>query len=508
IIDTSGQVLADSRVSYDSLISMENHRYRPEIISLAKGQKLSHNIRYSETVNTEMLYVASHLGQNNSLILRLARPLTDIEEHLSRWKVVLLVILLCSLFVIFLVIFFYSTRLKNVIDELGERTQKVGTDDLHTPQYLGFSNETDRLYDFMDDTSDRLRKLISDLVTREQEVRTLLRSVSEAVIAVDSNTNVLFANDNACKIFDSAFTSGNIPIIPLTGFAHEPKFADIVSRSFVSGQSVEEMVQYRNKNRDYELRVMSTIVKSDKNPSRSVALLTIVDITDEKRLAHAKAEFVEAASHELRTPLTILKGYVETLEIDDDPEMQKKALKKINHGVDRLEGLIHDLLQLSYLESGKATIKYSEVDSKRIVSEILSDVETMLKEKQVVAEFECDGLIFNSVPELIYIALFNLVTNAIKYNVQGGRVLVKCLAENGNYVIGVYDSGPGIPEEYREKVFERFFRIDKHRSRETGGTGLGLAIVKHIVNTLKGTIRITDGLDGGSAFIISLPNKK
>jgi two-component system phosphate regulon sensor histidine kinase PhoR len=504
VIDSTGKVVSDSRIAYDSLKFVENHFYRPEIRALSEGEKISNIVRYSETVRMDMLYVATRLNKSGDYFIRIARSLTDIEQNMARWKSVLLLLLVSTILTMFVVVFFFSTKLQKVINELGELSKGVGTKPLSAHQYMGFSSETDRLYDFIDDTSERLSLLITDLVSQKQEVRALLKSVSEAIIAVDPKLNVLFANDNACRLFDSHFTTDNLPQIPLTGFAHIAVFTEIAERCLAEKSQIEQMVQYRNRQRDYDLRVMCAPVSSGVMPEKKIALLTVVDLTEEKRLARAKAEFVEAASHELRTPLTILKGYVETLDMDTDPEMQKKSLNRINHSVDRLEGLIHDLLQLSYLESGKATIKYVEIEPEKIISEILTDVQPLLLGKEITVEVECAGKI-NSVSELVYIALYNLVTNAIKYNVDNGRILIRCMAENGHYVLSVSDSGLGIPEEYREKVFERFFRMDKHRSRETGGTGLGLAIVKHIVNVLKGTIRIVNGIDNGSCFVITIP---
>jgi two-component system phosphate regulon sensor histidine kinase PhoR len=499
-----GLVVADSRVSYDSLRFVENHLYRPEIKSLIIGNTYTSNVRYSETVGIDMLYVASRLSKNDRYFIRLAHPLSDIEHSINKWKSVLFSILIVALATMLAVIFFFSSRLQRVVGELGELAKSVGTEKTSAHRYFGFSSETDSLYDFMDDTSDRLRLLISDLVSQKQEVGALLRSVSEAIIAVDPKMNVLFANDNACKLFGSTFTSDNLPQIPLTGFAHFVVFADIASRCISERKSIEQMVQYRNRQKDYDLRVMCAPVASGIASEKKIALLTVVDLTEEKKLARAKAEFVEAASHELRTPLTILKGYVETLDMEADPDMQKRALNRINHSVERLENLIHDLLQLSYLESGKVTLKISDTIPEKIVSEIVSEIEPLLKEKNIALTAECSGML-KSVPELIYIALYNLVTNAVKYNVENGKILIRCYPENGHFVLSVSDSGMGIPEEFREKVFERFFRMDKHRSRETGGTGLGLAIVKHIVNTLRGTVRIVNGIDNGSSFVITLP---
>ena len=142
----------------------------------------------------------------------------------------------------------------------------------------------------------------------------------------------------------------------------------------------------------------------------------------------------------------------------------------------------------------------------KIAHEILDDLSLLIKEKNLSVSVECKGPL-NSVPELVYIALYNLISNAVRYNRQGGRIEVREALGGGFYELSVRDSGVGIPPEFRERVFERFFRVDKHRSRETGGTGLGLAIVKHIAMTLKGSVHVVDGLAGGAGFVLTLPNR-
>ncbi len=506
-IDTSGIVIGDSRVLKDSLYFLENHKNRPEIQELLNSAvPFSHEIRFSATLKLTMLYIAAPIIRNDVLqgFLRFAIPLKDIDKYVLNRELAVLFLTLCAFAIFFLILHHFSLRIHHVVNEIGESARLIESGITKEKVYFGFSTETDRLYDYLDETSDRLQVLINDLVGQREEVRVLLQSVAEAVVAVDIRMSVMFANDNACRLFDSQYTSDTLPAMPLTGFTHLQAFRDIVSDSLAAKGRVERMVSFKGRSKDYELKAVCMPIFRQQENSDGMAMLTLVDLTEEKRLANAKAQFVEAASHELRTPLTVLKGYVETLEGCTDEAFRKQCYEKISNSVLRLENLTADLLQLSYLESGKVTIKYDTINLEQLVGEIINDLGLLLKNKDIAIAIACSGLI-KSVPELVYIALYNLITNAIKYNKPGGRIVIQTVVSPSQCEISVLDTGIGIPIEYREKVFERFFRIDRHRSRETGGTGLGLAIVKHIAVTLKGSVRVVDGIDGGAGFVLTLP---
>lgn len=506
LIDGSGKVLGDSRVPFDSLRFLENHKDRPEIRGLANSS-IAHEIRYSTTLKMRMLYIACSIERQGQKLgsLRFATPVKDIEHYVFQREMALLLLIALAFAVLFGVVYFFSTRLQNVISEIGSNARLVENHVEPNKRFFGFSPETDRLYDFLDETSDRIHTLIRDLVAQREEVRVLLQSVSEAVVAVDHRMNVMFANTNACRLFDSPYSSDTLPSMPLLGFTHHAPFEEAARECLTNKRRVERLVSFKSRTNDFELKAVCTPVFQELKSNEGIVLLTLVDLTEEKKLARAKADFVEAASHELRTPLTVLKGYAETLEEKQlEPAVRQQCYDKIKGSVIRLENLTTDLLQLSYLESGKVALKYEPLDLAKLTAEITNDLKTLVEAKKINLSVECEETI-STVPELLYIALYNLVTNAIKYNKPDGRIVIRSSSTPSECIIRVLDSGIGIAPEFREKVFERFFRIDRHRSRESGGTGLGLAIVKHIVNVLKGSIRVTDGLSGGAGFVISLP---
>lgn len=506
-IDTDGVVLGDSRLDSLSVAALENHKNRPEIRGLwSLGREFDFETRFSETLRQSMLYAACPVVRDGRLLgyLRVATPLKEIDSYLISQALAVMALTVTAFILIGFLVYRYSRRIQDVISEIGERARFLENAGGGEKRHIGFSTETDRLYGFLDDTAGRLQALIRDLVAQREEFRALLRSVPEGVVAVDSRMNVMFANDNACRLFDSRYASDTLPVMPLTGFTHMQTFQDMAAEGLSTGKRVEGTVVVKGLAREYDLKTVCTPLAGEGRFGRGLALLTLVDLTEEKRLARAKAEFVEAASHELRTPLTVLKGYVDTLKEAPDEAMRRKSFEKISQSVARLENLTGDLLELSYLESGKVPLKYGPVDLGRLAGEILGDLETQIRDKGISVSSEC-SVALESVPELVYIALYNLLTNAVKYNRPNGRIEVRAALKDGSCEISVLDSGLGIPREFREKVFERFFRIDKHRSRETGGTGLGLAIVKHIASVLKGSVRAVDGLDNGAGFILTLP---
>jgi len=241
---------------------------------------------------------------------------------------------------------------------------------------------------------------------------------------------------------------------------------------------------------------------------RDGTILVFHDLTRLKQLERQREEFVANVSHELRTPLSLIKGYVETL-LDgarDNPEVAERFLKIIERNANRLDLLIQDLLAISALESGRMTLALQAVDLHALVEKVFSHLHTKAENKTVQLVNELPALIANGDANRLDQVLANLVDNAIKYGRVNGSVVVggKKLAD-GRLEIFVRDDGPGIPPEALERVFERFYRVDKARSRDQGVTGLGLAIVKHIVHAHGGEVRVESELGRGATFFFTLP---
>jgi two-component system phosphate regulon sensor histidine kinase PhoR len=247
----------------------------------------------------------------------------------------------------------------------------------------------------------------------------------------------------------------------------------------------------------------------DRDGVQSGAILVFHDLTRVRQLENTRQEFVANVSHELRTPLSLIKGYVETL-IDgakDDPEVATRFLQTIEKHTDRLTYLIEDLLTISRLESGQVVMNVQSFELRPVVQRVFDDLHARAVEKQArLVNAIPEGLKLRADADRLQQVFFNLVDNAIKYGPAGGRVEVGARSrDDGTVEVWVRDNGPGIPAEAKERVFERFYRLDRARSRDQGGTGLGLAIVKHIVQSHHGEVWVESELEKGATFHFTLP---
>src|SRR5438552_9219441 len=247
----------------------------------------------------------------------------------------------------------------------------------------------------------------------------------------------------------------------------------------------------------------------DRAGNQQGMILVFHDLTRLKQLENTRQEFVANVSHELRTPLSMIKGYVETLihGAKDDPNVATRFLQTIEKHADRLTYLIEDLLTISRLESGQVVMNIQKVGLRTLADDVINDLQSRAVEKKVALENQvADGLIVRADAERLQQVLFNLVDNAIKYGRTEGRVCIRARPADEVFAeISVRDNGPGIPPDSLDRVFERFYRVDKARSREQGGTGLGLSIVKHIVQSHGGVVWVASELGQGTTFFFTLP---
>ena len=250
----------------------------------------------------------------------------------------------------------------------------------------------------------------------------------------------------------------------------------------------------------------TAVLDSDK--TRQGTILVFHDLTRLKELENTRQEFVANVSHELRTPLSLIKGYAETLihGAKDNPEVALRFLQTIDKHADRLTYLIDDLLTISRLESGQIQLKLQTTSPRAVAARVIEDLSLRATGKEVRLQNQIPELTANADPQRIQQVLFNLIDNAIKYGKTGGTVVVDGhLNDKGMIEISVQDDGPGIPEDAAQRIFERFYRVDKGRAREQGGTGLGLSIVKHIIHCHGGTVWLKSLPGEGTTFFFTLP---
>ncbi|HQO23680.1 MAG TPA: ATP-binding protein [Spirochaetota bacterium] len=330
----------------------------------------------------------------------------------------------------------------------------------------------------------------------------------EGVIAIDMNDRILLINDAACRIVSADHCRASGKLIQET--IRNTKIQEFITSLVKSrlGISEKKELQLNSEGHDIFVQIQGSPLQNAKGETIG-AVIVLHDITDIKKLENIRREFVANVSHELRTPLTSIKGFVETLADEEHSSEDKiKFLNIIQKHVDRLNSIIEDLLTLATLEKEEKEEDFELAEAK--ADDIINNVKEICVQKagakkvSVNSEILYNGTVRCSQP-LIEQALLNLADNAIKYSPEGSEVLIRCFENDSSVNISVSDKGPGIEKIYLEKIFERFYRIDKSRSRKEGGTGLGLSIVKHIMNLHKGKATVESEVGKGSVFTLIIP---
>ena len=356
--------------------------------------------------------------------------------------------------------------------------------------------------------SERISLQMQSAEREGNQLKSIIESMREGVIVISREENLLLVNDAAKEMFaidDAAIGR------PYMETVRNPDLQGLISR-----------MQRKKKSATQEISVLypqerSYLVSVRVSPRYREIVVVIFDITEFKKLERMKADFVANVSHELRTPLTSIKGYIETLldkSYDTDAE-KKKFLEIIEENTDRLIAIASDLLVLSELESGETDTQdsgkgYEEIDIRETILRSVGSLDSLFSKKRVNLSLEIeDGMPpYRANRFLVERMLINLVENSAKYTPENGSVAIRASAQNGSLCIEIEDNGIGIPPEHQERIFERFYRVDKNRSREIGGTGLGLSIVKHIVIQHGGTIDVRSAEGEGTTFTVELPHQK
>ncbi|MCX7830640.1 MAG: ATP-binding protein, partial [Acidobacteria bacterium] len=332
---------------------------------------------------------------------------------------------------------------------------------------------------------------------REKELLSLINSIPQGLILFDENSKVVVSNQAISEMFpyfniEAPLASLSIPL--LSSFLNKAREERTSQREILSESG-------KGKGRFFEVTYIPLF--------RSNWALSIVDVSVEKNLERIKYDLVANVSHELRTPMSAISSMMDVVDEEENPEKKKEFLLRIRNQVERINALLNDLLSLSRIEGGDYELKYEEINIKDMLEQIFISVEPLVKKKQItlkpVIPEKCkivsDYVLLESI-------LKNIIENGIKYNRHNGILTVEVSQSEKETTFEIEDTGEGVPEEYRERIFERFFRIDEHRSKNSGGTGLGLAIVKHSVKLLNGEIDLKSEIGRGSKFTIKIPKEE
>ena len=505
IILPSGKVIADSE---ENPSMMDNHKDRPEIIKALSGQT-GDSVRYSHTLRKNMMYVAIPVKENQKItgFLRVALPLLFIDKVL---KVIYLKILaegLIAAFIAVFISFFIAGRISKPLEDLGLGAMQFAKGDLKYRLSIPKTKEIGELALAMNEMANQLDSKITLITQQSNELEVILASLEEGVIAIDINEKIIKLNQAAAKLI-----GGNLSDIQNHKIQEVIRNSDLnefIAKSLSTKYHVQEEIIFYTQDKECIIQAYSTALQNTEG-SNIGALIVLNDITKLKKLENIRRDFIANVSHELRTPITSIKGYTETL-IDGALDNREKAEQFINtilNQANRLNSIIEDLLSLSRLEQESKESELVTEESKiiDIIKSAIQLCSIKAESAKVETEFSCLEDIKMSVnSSLIEQVIVNLVDNAIKYSPEGNKVLIEALSKNNELIIKVTDNGCGIPKEHLPRIFERFYRVDKARSRKLGGTGLGLAIVKHICQAHGGYAKVDSTLGVGSTFSIHLP---
>ena len=401
----------------------------------------------------------------------------------------------------------YTLNLRNYLKEFMYVSKKISNREFHTKINISAKGELGQLVDNFNYMIDKIDKTIHEVESKNIQLKSIVKSISHGILAIDIEGNVLLINKEAKEMI-KADLSTKVEGRNINAVIKDKDILREISKFIGSNKS--NMNQITNKDDIvYNIKLDPVYLQSSKNVIIG-SIINIEDITERVRLENMRSDFVANVTHELKTPLTSISGFVETLRINDniDISTRNRFLGIIETESDRLKRLIDDILLLSFIEN-KEQESSEDVDIYSVFKEVYELTYTSAKVKDIDIEynFEHENMIIKSNRDYIKQIFLNLVDNAIKYTPNGGIVTTKVRYDDNYILIKVIDNGIGISKEDKTRIFERFYRVDKARSRDVGGTGLGLAIVKHIVKSLHGTIDVESELNIGTKFIVKIPKK-
>lgn len=497
LINLDGSIIADSDVD-----NLENHSKRTEF-QQALQNNLGFSIRYSETLGTNYLYYAKKINYNSTnLVLRISSPLLDLRNlktdilNLSMGGIIL------GLIVSIVVATLFSNIFSTAIKQLTLAVEDVSKGNYDKKIDINSNDEIGKLADAFNLMARELKYTVLQLKDRNIKLESILNSINSGLIAIDADYNIMLLNHLSYKFL--GINDGNLINRNFYEVVQNKSVLNLLNKSTVNNEYAVEEINHNNLK---ILRISANpIINTDSKGIGTVLL--IEDITQIKKLEQIRSEFVSNVTHELKTPLTSIKGFVDTLKNGaiEDFDIAKHFLDIIDIEAERLYKLIQEILTLSEIETRDKDINMAEIQIDILINSVKKILQPLADKKGIKLEFVVESGMINLFcnKDRIIQLLINLIENSIKYTEQG---YVKAEFKNNSniLVITIEDTGIGIPEQSIPRIFERFYRVDKGRSRKAGGTGLGLSIVKHIVILYNGKIEVQSKLGKGSIFKVDLP---
>jgi len=505
LIDASGVVVGDSDVPLDRLAALENHSDRPEVRDALAG-RIGQNARRSETVGRQLLYLAVPVGDGRNGVVRVAMELSDLDSALAGLREVLIVSGSIGLIAALALSYGLAWFTLRPIREIQRLTAAIADGNLDYRIPRRSHDELGAISDAIHRMADQLGERIEQASREKEQLQAVLNSMVEGVLVVDAEMNIVLANERLAALLGVRSGTDNLTLME---FARHVDLEAVLRDAGKTDESVSRVISVTHPmEKTLEVHAIRFPIGSGE---RLGTVAVLHDMTEAAQLERMRREFVANASHELRTPLTAIQGFSETLlySADFKDPASRSYVEIIDRHARRLGRLVADLLQLSEAEGREVKLEPSNLNIVALVDRVVQDLGALFREKHIEVEQEAkDAPIVWADIHAVEQIVRNLLDNACQYTEAGGRVKVSVDGDEKWVCVRVSDTGIGIPESDLGRIFERFYRVDKARSRAAGGTGLGLAIVKHLVQRMQGEISVESKPGRGSTFSLRLPRAK
>lgn len=491
IMDTQGNVLFES----DTKSPLENHIGREEVKSAIEGNPMAVE-RYSSTFGANMTYYAvlTQLDGGEEVVLRLAIKSSQVTSYYGVALPILIVVLCVSLVASVVIANVLSNKISGKITEVGASLRT-----LNEGSYVPISTDSGEteLYSVLNEINElneNTHKRICEISEEHNRLNTVIENVSQGIVAIDANKKIIFANKSVYTIFDSNEE--------LTG----KDFIYLIDDLPLCKKIARHLGENYSSEYTYNEKQLSVVIRKVENATVAdevYSIVIITDVTAEKAMAKQKSDFFVNASHELKTPVAVMQGLSELLLAREGlDQASKKQVDRIHKECLRLASLISDMLKLSRLETGEEELVLAEVDLKEVAEEVIAELSVSLADKGVTATVLGEGKVVADYKKMFELVQ-NLCSNAVNYNKENGRVEVSICSDEDGVQLKVADTGIGIEKSNIPRLCERFYRVDKSRSKKTGGTGLGLAIVKHVCALYKAELSIESQVGVGTIVTVT-----
>lgn len=501
-VELDGNVIYDSQRDPEDL---ENHFLREEIVEVMAGAPSGSSIRISESTQQELYYVAVPVvGENNELIaiVRLSRPLSEIgvsDQIVQSLYYFIFIAILAS----FVLTYLLTRKVAKPIEDVMDVAHELSNQNYQARYSRKGSGDLQELGNTMNDLAENLENQTQELIQNDERLRKLINHLVIGVMLLNEQKEVTMVNEAMEKILhlpkEKIVGKTYLEAISSYGMSH------LIERVYQTKKSEnDEIYFYHPQEQVVDANIVPIVSRT---PGETDLIVLLYDITEIRRLEKVRSDFVANVSHELRTPITALKGFSETL-LDgamEDKETLEQFLGIILKESLRLELLVNDILELSRLEQRQVPMNLEPVNLSNLVRETLALIQQPAEEKKMNVQFDGEEVLVVADPNRIKQILSNLINNALVYTPEEGMIQIFVNRKGKQAVLTITDNGIGISEEEINRVFERFYRIDKGRSRNSGGTGLGLSIVKYLIENMNGSITVKSKLGLGTTFTVKIP---